>query len=141
MNLDEATALIRSLNLPMGDYAVFGSGPLLAHGIIDYVADIDMVSRGPAWEHGLEIGDLIHLTEHNVTVCSFFDGLATMGRSWAYGAFDVDDLINSAELIDGLPYVPLEFVISYKKIAGRPKDMDHLARYAAWLDSTKPSGH
>lgn len=141
MNRGEAAALLRSINLPLGDHAIFGSGPLLAHGIIESVADIDVIARGAAWQHGLEKGSLVYLAEHKVTVCSFFGGLVTVGRSWAYGDFDVDELIDSAELVDGLPCVPLEFVISYKQTAGRPKDMDHLASYAAWLDSAKESGH
>ena len=36
-------------------------------------------------------------------------------------------MIDTAEIIDGLPFVRLEHVIAYKQIAGRPKDLQHLA--------------
>ncbi len=46
-----------------------------------------------------------------------------MGR-----VFDIDHLIDTAEMIDGLPFVQLEHVIAYKQIAGRPKDLEHLRK-------------
>lgn len=141
MNLAEATHLLRSIELPDDDYAVFGSGPLLARGIIASVSDLDIVARGDAWDHGVRIGELVDLREHNITVCSFFDGLVTMGRSWAYGEPDIETLIDSAETIHGLPFVRLEFVIAYKEIARRPKDLDHLASYAVWQASGGDDGH
>ena len=39
----------RALALPVGDYAVFGSGPMLVRGIIDTVFDLDVLCRGMAW--------------------------------------------------------------------------------------------
>ena len=45
--------LLRSLDLPMGDFAVFGSGPLIVRGIIEAANDLDVVSRGRAWERAL----------------------------------------------------------------------------------------
>ena len=42
--------LLRGLGLPAGDYAVFGSGPLLVRGIIARAGDLDVICRGAAWE-------------------------------------------------------------------------------------------
>ena len=41
---------LRGLDLPARDHAVFGSAPLLIRGIIDTVDDLDILSRGSAWE-------------------------------------------------------------------------------------------
>ena len=118
--------MLRSLDLPLGDYAVFGSGPLIVRGIIEASNDLDLISRGAAWRRALEIGDLLVLPDDGAEIVSCFDGAVTIGRSWAYGDFDLDELIDSAECIDGIPFVQLQHVIRYKEIADRPKDRLHL---------------
>ena len=117
--------LLRSLELPMGDYAVFGSGSLIVRGIIEATNDLDVVSRGPAWERAASVGELVSLPD-GATIVSCFDGAVTIGRNWAYGDFDIDELIDTAEVIDDLPFVRLEHVVRYKEIATRPKDLAHL---------------
>jgi len=42
-----------SLDLPPEDYAVFGSGPMFAHGIKDLGHDIDVIARKKAWKKAL----------------------------------------------------------------------------------------
>lgn len=117
---------LREMQIPPGHYAVFGSGPLLARGVIDEANDLDVVCRGPAWTRALELGD-VELLDEGVEVVSACDGTITFGRSWAYGDFDIDDLIDTADLMDGLPFVRIEHVVAFKRIADRPKDRVHLA--------------
>jgi hypothetical protein len=117
---------VQHLGLPDNDFAVFGSGPLLVRRIIDQVGDIDILCRDSAWRAALSMGDLLYLDEYDLEVISIDDGLITLGRSWAYGDFNVDELIDSAEQINGLPFVQLRYVIAYKLLAGRPKDLVHL---------------
>lgn len=126
---------LRALDLPAGDYAVFGSGPLLVRGIIDAANDVDVVSRGAAWDRASALGEIITLPQHGVAVASFLDGAITIGTKWAYGDIDVDELIDTAEIIDGLPFARLEYVVEYKRAAGRPKDLEHLRLLERW-DST-----
>ena len=126
---------LRALDLPMGDYAVFGSGPLIVRGVVDADNDLDVVSRGDAWDRARLLGEIVTLPEHGVDVASFADGAVTVGESWAYGDIDIDEVIDTAETIDGLPFARLEFVVRYKQAAGRPKDLEHLrllarSRYA-----------
>ena len=119
MNLNEALQLLRPLDLGSGDHAIFGSGPLLVRGIITEVSDIDILARGPAWDCALSLGDLVLLPEHNTQVVALHEGLVTIGRSWAIGAINVDSAIDTAEVIRGMPWVSLEFVVEYKRVAGR----------------------
>lgn len=117
--------LLRSLELPIGDYAIFGSGPLIVRGIIEGTNDLDVISRGRAWEQALSAGELVSLPD-GAEIVSCFDGAVTIGTNWAYGDFDINELIETAEVIDGLPFVRLEHVVRYKEIAARPKDRTHL---------------
>jgi hypothetical protein len=126
----ELFALLRSLELPIGDYAIFGSGPLLIRGIIDESGDLDVISRRAAWARARECGEIVHLGENGAEIVSCFGGLVTIGQSWAYGDFDLDELIDDAEMIDGLPFVRLEHVVAYKIAAGRQKDLEHLEMLA-----------
>lgn len=48
------------------------------------------------------------------------------GPKWGIGDFNVDELIETAELIDELPFVRLEHVIRYKEIRAGSKDLRHL---------------
>jgi len=116
--------LLRSLCLPKGDYAVFGSGPLLVRGIIGRAGDLDVLCRGAAWEAAQRLGPVIE--QHGVPVVSAFAGLVTLGSRWGIGTFDIDQLIGTAEMVDGLPFVRLEHVVAYKRLADRPKDREHL---------------
>lgn len=123
---------LRRLDLPVGDYAVFGSGPLIVRGIIPASNDLDVVCRGSAWEQVQESGPLVYLPEHDVEVVTIDDGTLTFGTRWAIGDVDVDLLIDTAEIIDGLPFARLEHVEAYKRIAARPKDLEHLALLASY---------
>ncbi len=119
---------VQNLGLPGHDYAIFGSGPLLVRGIIEDTNDIDIVCRGDAWRQARELGEIVYLDEYDVEVVSIDNQRITIGTSWGIGEFDIDGLIDTAEEIDGLPFVKLRHVIEYKMLANRPKDIVHLER-------------
>lgn len=113
------------LGLPTGDWALFGSGPLLMRGWIDEVGDLDIISRGHAWTHAQALGTDVVL-EDGAMIYQIGEGI-TVGTSWAYGDLSIDQLIDSAEMIDGVPCVQLQYVLAYKLIADRPKDRSHIS--------------
>jgi hypothetical protein len=114
---------LRAMDLPPDSYAVFGSGPLAAHGLIDEVGDLDVIVRDSAWSRLEQLGTVVMHGDNPVV--DLGNGL-TFGKSWAYGDFDIEQLIDDAQMIDGLPFVRLEAVLEYKRIAGRPKDLRHI---------------
>jgi len=124
---DKLFDMVRSLELPVGDYAIFGSGPLIVRGIIVATNDLDIISRGAAWEQVRQVGEISTFDDGNEGV-NLFDQRITFGITWKYGSFDLDELIDTAEIIEGLPFVRMEHVIAYKQAADRPKDREHLRR-------------
>jgi hypothetical protein len=114
---------LRAMQLQPGTYAVFGSGPLAAHRLIDDVGDLDVIVRDAAWDRVKRIGTIVMYGDDPVV--DLGNGL-TFGRSWAYGDVDIDQLIEEAVEIDGLPFVRLDAVVAYKRIARRPKDLRHI---------------
>lgn len=122
---------LRALALPAGDWALFGSGPLLLRGWIDGVGDLDVVCRDAAWDRAREVGEVVVLQPDGAEMVAVDGGAITIGRSWRYGDTPVGELIGTAEIIDGIPCVRLEHIVAYKKIADRPKDRAHLAAIEA----------
>jgi hypothetical protein len=107
---------LRELDLPTQDYAIFGSGPLVIRHIVPTCNDLDIICRGEVWEIVKRRGQLKVLPEYDVTVASFFDGAITFGTKWGIGNFVTDELIDSAEMIDSLPFVRLDYVVEYKLV-------------------------
>ena len=122
LELETLFEYLKRLELPAGDYAVFGSGPLIVRGIVSPTNDLDVVCRRAVWETVRKIGTLQFSDEYGVEIVALFDGRVTFGNKWGSGDFDIDDLIDHAELIDGLPFVRLEHVVAYKKKRGTAKD-------------------
>jgi hypothetical protein len=114
---------LRALRLSPGEYAVFGSGPIAVRGLLDEVNDLDIIVRGATWPRLRSLGTVV--VKDGDEMVDLGNGL-TFGRSWEYGDFDIDQLIDEAEIIAGLAFVRLASVIEFKKIAGRPKDIVHL---------------
>ena len=44
-------------------------------------------------------------------------------KDWKPGQWDIQELIDKAEIIDGLPFVKLEYVVEWKRQNGREKDL------------------
>ena len=120
---------LRDLHLPIGDFAIFGSGPMIVRGYISGANDLDVICRGEAWEIACSRGVVSYDERHDVSLASHCNGRVTFGTEWAIGEFDVDNLIDTAEIIDGLPFVQLRHVVEYKEIRASAKDLVHLELY------------
>lgn len=113
---------VKKLNLPKGKYIVFGSGPLAIYGIRES-RDIDILAlpevfeqlKKDGWEETTWTNDTRVVIKDNVEVWT----------SWDFGGYNPDpqELINKAEVIDGIPIASLEEVLAWKKAWGREKDL------------------
>jgi hypothetical protein len=61
--MHELFDFLKSLQLPTGDFAVFGSGPLIVRGIIPITNDLDVICRGSTWEEVQKIGTFDELID------------------------------------------------------------------------------
>jgi hypothetical protein len=119
---------IRRLELPPNDYVLFGSVPLLVHGLIEYVNDIDILARGSAWEYAqtLAKAELAPMGEWRVSL-----GDIEIYNAWL--GMDVEAIISRAVLINTLPYADLRDVLTFKQKLNRPKDTEHIRRIQNYL--------
>ena len=106
---DYLLELLKSYNLPDGEYAVFGSAPLAITGIINDVNDFDVIIKPRSWDFESD-------NDYRTEDIEFFD-------NWP--DFDVDDLIDNHTFeFRGVLFVYPEKVIEYKRKMNRPKDQD-----------------
>ncbi|MFA5086060.1 MAG: hypothetical protein WC468_00465 [Candidatus Paceibacterota bacterium] len=113
---------VKDLGLPLGEYAVFGSGPMGVRGLRE-MHDIDLIvsdkifdeySEKPGWMIKEIYGYRDWLKNDDLEI--------EMGRDWHEGR-DVEKMIREADMIDGLPFVELDYLVKWKKFFGREKDL------------------
>ncbi|HCC23201.1 TPA: hypothetical protein DF272_03415 [Candidatus Falkowbacteria bacterium] len=123
---------LEKLNLPVGQYAIFGSGPLAARAI-RASADLDVIVKAGLWTDltkkyvGLIQGDPECLKI----------GLIEIYKDWLMLTNKIDQMVDSAEVIDGFPYVRLEYVIEWKQQMGRDKDKHDLKLIKQYQNNIK----
>ena len=123
-----------SLELPSQDYAVFGSGPMYAHGLIELGHDLDLIARGSAWEAASARSAPQVTKSGDGYVIEIPDSAIEIFDSWAPGDWDIEALIDEAEEIDGIRFVQLEQVLKWKKMMNRPKDAEHIRLIEEYLN-------
>ena len=120
---------LRSLELPTEHFAIFGSGPFIIRGWVQGTNDLDVICRDGAWDQACRSGVVSHDERYDVSLASHCNGRVTFGTSWGIGDFDVDELIDTAEIINGLPFVLVQHVVEYKRLRSSPKDLLHLEQF------------
>lgn len=123
--LDEVLAL----NLPRDQYALFGSTCLAVHGLREN-KDVDILVKERIWK---ELVKEYPLTKRGTIEI----GNVEIGYSF-YNPFlnaPIDDMIDTAEIIDGLKYVKLEYVLAWKKRRMSEKDIKDIRLIEDYLKS------
>jgi hypothetical protein len=112
---------IKGLGLPLGKYAVFGSGPMAIYGIRES-SDIDLVLTIDLYEELLQSG---WKEEGNGAKRHVIKGDIEAFDNWDFGDYrpNVQELIINAEIVDGVSVISLNEVRVWKKAFGRPKDI------------------
>jgi hypothetical protein len=114
----------KALNLPIGEYAIFGSGPMAIRGLRE-PTDIDLVvtekffeelEKSSQWkkEKSCLGSDMLVHREPRLEVEALTE--------WMPGVWDIEGLIKNADIIDGLAFVKLEEVLRWKKMRDKEKD-------------------
>jgi hypothetical protein len=129
---------VRSLGLPEGSYLIIGGSCLAIHGIRES-NDIDIVVTPEQFEKLREQGWEIDQSFKQ----KWGRERLTRGPFEVYTEVSREDgtyvpaaeLIPKAEMIDGLPFMPLIDVIFFKQVNGRPKDIQDIALIEDYLQS------
>lgn len=126
MTAQDIAGKVLALNLPRNSYIVFGSCPMAAFGLRES-QDIDML-----------ITEALHdmLVDQGWQELPGKDGDKRLARdefdmhtNWKIGRYDpaLEDLLQNAIWVNGVPFGALEEVRKWKTLLGRPKDLSDIA--------------
>jgi len=130
------------LELPVGTYAVVGSGILEAHGIREAV-DTEIVCTDEQYRR-LEAlpGTTVRQWDNGNTCIVVTTPTGTVevncANSYRGGTFPgLDTILDSVETIDGVAFISLLLMRDWKAAAARPKDLTDVAAIDAYLHDTR----
>ena len=134
-------AAIKKLELPIGQYAITGSGALGIRNLRE-IGDIDIIVTAELWnvlaaKYGVT-------DETGVKKIVFPNGIVeALGECSFYtekkdpDAPTIADRIANAEIIEDLPFESLEHVLYYKRKMGREKDVRDVLIIEEWQKSKR----
>ncbi len=122
LTLSQVRDRLRELHLPFDDHVGFGSVPLLAHGIVATVGDIDILARRRAWELARARGSVSTAPHHDLVI--ELPGSVEVFNGWM--GLEVDAIIDSGSMVAGIWVADLRHVLAFKRLLGRPKDRPHI---------------
>ncbi|MCA1832293.1 MAG: hypothetical protein ABR548_10390 [Actinomycetota bacterium] len=111
---------IPDLDLLEGNWAIFGSGPLAVRGLRD-PRDLDVIVTEELWSQ-LTKRYNAHLHENGLSRIQVGDIEILSGWHPPLSK-SVSQLIEEAELIEGIPYVRLDQVLEWKRLRASDKDI------------------
>jgi hypothetical protein len=123
---------LNDLDLPNKEFAVFGSGPMAIRGLKE-PGDLDVIVKQGLWDYlsakyGVskeESYPVIH-----VGGIDFFN-------DWESPEYDINKLIDEADLINGVRYVKLGTVLAWKKQRNKEKDKKDVTLIEDYLKQGK----
>lgn len=129
--------VVKALNLPLGHYVVFGSGPMAAHGIRQS-RDIDLLVTNKLYEQLKDEGWQEKAWDEGGGY-RLVRGVFEADDSWNYGSYNPtpEEIISKSGIIDGIPFAPLDEVVKWKQTFGRPKDLTDVELIEQFLKGSK----
>ncbi len=127
MTGEQVIAKVKSLNLQPGTFIVFGSGPLAVAGIRG-VRDIDMVvSESVAAQ--LEAAGWKRIDKGPNDTPLAHDVFEAHTGQWNFSPHTptLEQLLEGATIVDGVPFASLEEVRGWKTASGGPKHLKDVA--------------
>lgn len=118
---------LKNLALPPSQYAIFGSGPMAIRGIRE-ANDIDLIVKKDLWDDlAVRYSSLVDGYKIVINGIEIF-------HSWKDIDINLNELIDTADVFNGVRYVKLENVIKWKENLKRPKDIEDIKLIRAYLD-------
>lgn len=130
---------VKKFNLPVGEYAVFGSSLLDVWGIRK-AKDLDIIVTPELFERLKHDGGWKDDSGEGFELLTKEDAdITTVQTQPTTGDYCPDrlQLIKDAVLINGVPFVRVEEVLACKKAYNRPKDRGDIAALENYADSHK----
>jgi hypothetical protein len=128
---------LRELQLPMGHYAIISSGPLGIRNLRE-IGDVDILVTPELWArlsalYGVkDEGGVKKIRFPESDIEAFTDG-SFYSQPKLSDEPTVADRIAKADIIEDLPFESLEYVLYYKRLLKRDKDLRDIDLIEGWL--------
>ena len=122
--MEELFKKLKEMNLPKGKFVIFGSGPMGIRGLKES-HDLDVIVTEDIFNDFKKRSDFKGFKLDKKKSGNEYlekDGIE-LYENWHPGDWDINKLIQEAEIIDDLPFVKLEDVLKWKKLKMREKDI------------------
>jgi hypothetical protein len=122
MHLSSLIAQLNNLKLPKGKYVVVSSGALAAHGIRE-ANDLDILVTQEVFS---DLAKKHQITTHSGREVIESGDLEIMGKGSIFTEGEIatiEEILSSADVIDGVPYINLNLLKKFKQKMGREKDL------------------
>lgn len=122
-NLKELIGQLKKLNIKEDKFILFGSAPMAVRGLKE-AHDLDVIVKKDIWK------DLIK--KYPIEKTAMGNPLIRIGdieifEDWAPWFKNVDILFKDCDIINGIRYVKLKYVIQWKETYSRDKDKKDVA--------------
>lgn len=125
---------IKALNLPPEQYVVIGSGILDALNLRK-AKDIDISATENLYKKLRQSGEWKEKTKYN-KVFLVADGIEINPQlNWDKYPTTTKEAIETATIIDGIPFLNIKETILFKKALGRKKDLEDIKTIKQYLES------
>ena len=111
---------VRKLNFSNNDFAIFGSSPLVIRNLRQS-HDIDLIVKKDLWNK-LSQEYVVEGPKNNLIRI----GEIEIWNDWLYLKESVEELIDDSEIINGLQFIKLKYVLEWKKKMNRKKDIEDI---------------
>lgn len=128
---------VRKLHIPTGTFAIFGSGPMAIRGLKE-PNDIDIIVTKETYQLFKNNSGWVENTFHDGKKHYLEKGGIELWDDWGPGDWDILQLIKTAEMINGLPYVTMDNVLKWKEKNNRPKDVADIVIIKKYLAQIRP---
>ncbi len=120
LNKEDIIRIIKEQNFPHGTYVVFGGGPLAVAGIRK-THDIDLFVSDRLYKELEQKGWEVKNGDGGEVLAR---GEFEVAKAWIFGTYRprFNDLLSSADIVKGVPFVNLYEVRKWKQHMNRPKD-------------------
>jgi tRNA A-37 threonylcarbamoyl transferase component Bud32 len=119
---------LKKLNLPVNEYAIFGSGPLSIRGIRES-EDIDIIVKPKLWDKLTKT--YVQQNEELIKIDSI-----EIYKNWFPQWGDINKLIDDADIFKGIRFVKLKHVLAWKKVYNREKDKKDMQLIKAFIKNS-----
>jgi hypothetical protein len=132
-NLDRLLTELKTLDLPLGHFAIFGSAPLAIRGLRDS-HDLDIIVSDELYEKlKIQYSGAEYQSPLGFLKINDFE----ISNQWMNDGSQVSKMIDEAEMVNGWLFVTLPYVIAWKTSMGRAKDKIDLEMLNEYLKLAK----